>query len=87
MLVWFAMMTIGMLVIGYVLREGARETDHGESVHRLQDPRDLPLRAVRDALRPPRPPTPAPARAGGHRHPPRRRRRRPRDPNGPRLVR
>ena len=90
MIIWFGLMMLGMIFIGLALRDERRvEHQSGDpSVRRIPDPRELPLKQVRDALRPPRPVRPVasdtesrPGSAPAHR-----RRHTPRGPHGPHLV-
>jgi hypothetical protein len=87
MIVWMGLMILGLIFIGLALRDEGRDEKPGDgSVRRIPDPRELPLKHVRDAIRPPRPARPhPPANAAGvaphHRRP------RPyRGPHGPHIV-
>lgn len=84
MLIWFGMFAIGILFIGWALRdEGRTEKQADEldgSVRQIRDVSNLPLNHVREALRPRPTPTARPRSTPEHRT-------RPRHPDGPRLVR
>lgn len=57
---WFGMLMAGVMFIAMALKDENRHKEQDDSVRDLQELRDLPLRAVREALRPPRPPKQSP---------------------------
>lgn len=61
MLIWFGLLVLGILFIAVALRDD-RKGEKDDSIRNLQDLRDLPLRNVREAIRPkPAPRIPDPA--------------------------
>ncbi|MGH2579797.1 MAG: hypothetical protein ACRDGP_02980 [Actinomycetota bacterium] len=60
MLIWFGLFVLGIVFIAIALRDD-RKGQKDDSIRDLQDLRDLPLRNVREAIRPkPAPRTPDP---------------------------
>lgn len=55
-LIWFFLFIFGILFIALALRGDQKTEQTDDSVRALDDQRALPLKCVRDALRPPRPP-------------------------------
>jgi len=53
MILWFVLSLVGMLFIALALRDDRRKEENEDgSVPNLQDLRDLPLRNVREAIKP-----------------------------------
>ena len=57
LLIWFLLLIFGILFIALALR-GDQKSQEDDSIPNLEDLRNLPLRAVREAIRPPRPAKP-----------------------------
>jgi len=51
MLIWFGLFVLGIVFIAMALRDD-HKGEKDDSIRNLQDLRDLPLRNVRDAIRP-----------------------------------
>ena len=66
LLIWFVLFLVGFLFIAVALK-GDKKSQEDDSIPNLEDVRSLPLRAVREAIRPPRPPKRTPDATEGAR--------------------